>query len=170
MKLPPDLAERLSELRPIHDPPPVSWWPPAPGWWVSALILAVPACFLLWRFFSGRMRRAALAELRSIVGRSDLDDRDYASALSILLKRYAMHCLPGEDVASLTGSAWLEFLDSRLDGDAFQKGPGRVLGGEVYAPGCRVDRRALASLAERWIKKVQCRSGMKGPGLFRRNR
>ena len=33
----------LDQLRDIHLPEPISWWPPAPGWW----ILAVASCALL---------------------------------------------------------------------------------------------------------------------------
>lgn len=39
----------LDQLAPLIDPEPISWWPPAPGWWLLglALLLGLAA---LWRF------------------------------------------------------------------------------------------------------------------------
>jgi hypothetical protein len=36
------------QLRDIHGPDPVSWWPPAPGWWLLALG-TILCLWLLWR-------------------------------------------------------------------------------------------------------------------------
>ena len=33
------LSDPLAELRGYHPPDPVSWWPPAPGWWLLALLI-----------------------------------------------------------------------------------------------------------------------------------
>ena len=38
----------LDQLQPLIDPPPVPWWPPAPGWWLLAVLLPL-AGWGLWR-------------------------------------------------------------------------------------------------------------------------
>ena len=48
--------DMLNQLRDIHAPPAVAWWPPAPGWWVwvgVALLIVV----LLVVFYRRRHRR-----------------------------------------------------------------------------------------------------------------
>ncbi len=155
----------LSALRPIHSPPPVSWWPPAPGWWLLLVLVCVLVIWSILWYLRGRMKRAALKELRQIEDNASLSDREFAAQVSAVLKRYALYCFPRQDVAALTGKAWLEFLDSRARANGFVSGPGRVLAGDVYGPECRVDRKALAELARRWIRRVRPSSSM----FYRKN-
>lgn len=146
----------LSQLRDIHLPPPVSWWPPAPGWWAVAtlvLLLIVLTTWLLSRHRRNRWRRqalAALAQLRST------DDALLLRELSVLLRRIAIGRFPQQEVAALTGDAWLAFLDHTLgdDGSAFRAGPGRALAAGPYAAAVDIDASALLNLCERWIRQL----------------
>lgn len=146
----------LSQLRDIHLPPPVSWWPPAPGWWLLLTVLLVTALVLYWmvrRHRRNAWRRQALQELARLQGS---DDATVASQLSILLRRVAISLYPHEEVAALTGKAWLAFLDDTLgEGTPFQTGAGRALLIGPYAATVEIDSPALLSLAESWIKRVK---------------
>ncbi len=146
-------ADPLAALRPIHAPPPVSWWPPAPGWWILAAVICLLLVWIVMWYLSGRVRRAALRELEGLENSSPLSDRDYAAAVSIILKRYALYCFPEQEVAPLAGRRWLEFLDSTAPRRGFVSGPGSVLA-DVYSTECKVDRDALTRLASQWIKNV----------------
>ena len=145
----------LSQLRDIHLPAPVSWWPPAPGWWVL-LLLALIAAGLVYLFYlhrhRNRWRHIALAELEHL--RGETPDR-LLPELSMLLRRVAISRFPRHDVASLTGDAWLAFLDRALgDGAAFQSGAGKILLSGPYANRADVDAESLLALCERWIKRL----------------
>ena len=37
----------LSQLRDIHTPDPISWWPLAPGWWILAGLVIIGLVFLI---------------------------------------------------------------------------------------------------------------------------
>ncbi len=147
----------LDALRPIHAPPPVSWWPPAPGWWVLFFLLIGLIGALVWLYVAGRLRRSALKELSAIGEDSTLSQREFALGVSHVLKRYAICCFPDENAGMLSGRKWLEFLHAHApSGSDFLSGPGTVLGDGIYAPDCKVDRRELLRLARRWIKGVKC--------------
>ena len=64
----------LDNLFDIVVPPPVSWWPPEPGWYVVgglAIALTVWAAWRGWeRWRAAAYRRAALAELRRLEARA----------------------------------------------------------------------------------------------------
>ena len=168
----PAAADPLAGLRDWHLPEPVSWWPPAPGWWlVAGLTLGAGAlAFALWRrrWRQGAAVRTALSELEALRGQlgTGLAPGGFAAAVSILLRRLALTRFPRERVAGLSGASWLAFLDATGGGDAFSRGPGRMLAELPYrAPGAtgdglperaqqgaQADGVALADLAGRWIR------------------
>ena len=121
----------LATLRPLHAPPRIPWWPPAPGWWIvlSLAILAL-VIFIGWRR-RGVMQRAALHELRSLASLTD-HPVVQAAAVNRLLKRFVRVRWPNTEAASLTGEAWLNFLDTHGGGESFTRGAGRVLGTLPY--------------------------------------
>jgi hypothetical protein len=134
----------LSNLRDIVVPPAVSFWPPAPGWWVVgaaclvAVGIAAAAVVRHWR--RNAYRREALRALEAADGRD----------ISAILKRAALAAFPREQVASLNGAAWLGFLD-RTGGTAFA---GTALLALTY--GGTGDRAAVVTQARRWIERHRC--------------
>ena len=157
----PDPAS-LDRLHDVVVPPPVPWWPPAPGsCWVLGLLLVVVVYFLFKAFFRwqhNRYRREALAEWhRHHAQLTDANTRVAAvGELAVLLKRTALSVFPREEVASLTGPEWRTFLDrsSRMNG--FASETGELLENAAY--GCvgaaQIDEARAndaAMLVHRWI-------------------
>jgi hypothetical protein len=104
-------ADWLKQLAPAHAPTPPGWWPLAPGWWVLAalVLLSVAAAIYWYRRKPNRLRRAALRELQQLEAHAH-DDAHLASALQDLLRRYAIAAFGREQVAHLSGNAWLAFV------------------------------------------------------------
>ena len=71
--------------------------------------------------------------------------------LSNLLRRTALTFYDKDEVASLQGSSWLEFLDKTGKTKEFSQGAGKVLGNEVFQQKVNPDMNALFPLVEKWI-------------------
>lgn len=124
-------------LRDIHLPPPVPWWPLAPGWYVLAggvVLLAVAAWWAWRRYRGGRLARAALAELTAIEQAFDAtgDTAACARALSRLARRVVL-ATPVPGAAAATGDAWLDVLE-RVQGGPCPPALAAVLSGAAYSP------------------------------------
>ncbi|MGU3493050.1 DUF4381 domain-containing protein [Xanthobacteraceae bacterium A53D] len=142
----------LSRLADIAVPPPVPWWPPAPGWWVLACGLLAALVIVAWglaiRHRRNAYRRAALAELAAI---GPAGDPGSAAAVSAILKRAALAAYPRTQVAGLTGQAWLAFLDRTAGSRDFSDGPAATLA--QAAMGAPIgDGPAILAAARRWIR------------------
>jgi hypothetical protein len=174
-------------LHDIHLPGPIAWWPPAPGWWlVAALALALLIAFAL-RYRSGRHRRAALrsvGKVRAALERG-AEPVDCLQRVSTTLRRFAMttadlqsvaalRAVDGvadrpnsDEVAGLTGTRWLRYLDSRWKRDEFSRGAGRFLIAAPYARPETIDRQHaldLTVLCADWLKAQRVRGGVGARG------
>ena len=114
----PDIAS--IPLRDIHLPEPVSWWPLAPGWWITLglLVLAAVVGYLL-KLARERQQltKQSLDEFTRLVSRyqADRDARSLLSDISQLIRRVSITQFEHESIAGLTGDAWLEFLDRTME-------------------------------------------------------
>jgi hypothetical protein len=157
----PDPAS-LDRLHDLVTPPPAPWWPPPTGWcWVLGVLLLIAIYFLFKAFLHwqhNRYRREARAEWRRHRAQlTDMNTRIAAlGALAVLLKRTALSVFPRSEVASLTGSRWLEFLNRTGNMNDFTSETGELLEDAAYEcvePAQLDEARAndAAMLAHRWI-------------------
>jgi len=120
-------------LRDLHLPDPIGWWPLAPGWWLVLLLVATAIGYGTWRAYQQRLynrpRRFALRELKRYEAEY-LEHRNAVTLgkqLSQLLRRGVLAYAPREEVAGLTGEAWLEWLDQGMPLPYFHTEGGRSL-------------------------------------------
>ena len=151
----------------LHDitlPAPVSYLPQTIGWLVAAILILALAVWIGYRV--ARHRRAnqyrgiALARLAEL--EQDLTSPFRTRALAAipqLVKRVTLEAYPRTDVASLSGEAWLEFLDESYGGTDFAGGAGKLLPVLSYVSPTRLEGIPdnelfeLTALIQRWIKK-----------------
>ena len=120
-------------LKDLHLPDPVGWWPLAPGWWfvllvsVIAIAWGIGHVYRRWRF--NAPRRYALDELARIEAdyREHRDPVLLGKQLSELLRRGMLAYASREEVAGLTGDAWLEWLDRGMPVPYFHTEGGKHL-------------------------------------------
>ena len=147
----------LVNLKDIHLPPPVSLWPPAPGWWILAVLL-ISSLFIgsVWIYRQHKKRKPKIEALRilrdlQILYLNSQDEVASLRSLSNLLRRTALTFHDKDAVASLQGSSWLEFLDKTGKTKEFSQGAGKVLGNEVFQQKVNPDMNALFPLVKKWI-------------------
>lgn len=104
----------LSGLADLALPPAVSFWPPAAGIWIAggaaAAMLSVAGWRVLQRYRADAYLRAAIAEIEAAAAGAEPGRADMAESVSTILKRAAMAGFGREQVAALTGAAWISFL------------------------------------------------------------
>lgn len=150
-------TDPVAGLVDIPLPAPVSLWPQT---WPSRILLVVVLVGLVvgtvraihhWRV--NRYRRQALSELKGIEARSaTLPPAELARTLASLLRRTALAAFPRDEVAVLTGAAWLTFLDRTGGGQAFSQGPGRDLEIATYGPAAGADPAGQIHAVRDWIR------------------
>jgi hypothetical protein len=107
----------LDKLHDFYQPPPPAWTPQTVGWYV---VFAIVGLVVIWvvvhnlrRWHANAYRREALRELEDVP----------PGELSSVLKRVALTAWPRERVASLSGEAWLLFLNESARSELFRDAP-----------------------------------------------
>jgi uncharacterized protein DUF4381 len=162
-------ADPLAELRGIHLPAPIGFWPPAPGWWIAAGLLAA-ATLVAFVVVRQRRRSVGVRALRELaaIGRAPAagDLQALGASLAELVRRVALVRF-GARVASLHGASWEAFLREHapekrwLRRKTFAGDAGHVLALAPYVPpgaacltaeGVSIDRDGLLAAARTWIR------------------
>ncbi len=156
---------RLDALADIVVPEAVSFAPVTLGWKLlaGALILAMALAGMAAyrRYRRNRYRRQALAELKALAAAVTQAGPEKAEALRtvpVLLRRVALSADHRTAVASLSGAAWLDYLDARYPGKGFAAGPGRTVEAVGYLPEPQISALesgtvgALLEEVRSWIK------------------
>ena len=161
-----DSEELLAQLADIHLPVAISYWPPAPGWWLLAaalLALFVYAGNKISR--SIRQRRIcehALAELERCYGalaRAEELDPDrlklrFVNEFNSVMRRVALYHFPQANVASLAGVAWVDFIREKGDSSLLNDEIAQALSYGRFQTKIEVDVEALNSLGQQWITSL----------------
>jgi Domain of unknown function (DUF4381) len=143
----------LSGLHDFYQPPPPSWMPQTVGWYVvvGLILLIVGWClyYAIRSWIANRYRRAAVHELQLAP----------VTGMSEVLKRAALAAWPRQQIAFLTGDAWLQFLKESSGIDAFRRNPGNrieevALDSSVSSPS---EEQELRRLASAWIRRHRVR-------------
>ena len=148
------------QLRDIHLPPPVSWWPLAPGWWLVGALLIVTALLIIWlrrRWRQRAYRRTGLQQLHELELRHQQhpDSVPLAAELSRLLRHMAILHYPRHDCAGLEGDAWLRFLDQPFNDQPFSSGVGKALIDSPYRRDATLTNgQELIQLCRRWLQQL----------------
>ncbi len=152
----------LAQLRDIHLPEAISVWPPAPGWWIAGLFVFL-LLFLVGRLIYRSMNRN---RYRTLAVKQLADLKQYSEQPSLylqhfnqLLKQTALAAKPTIDIAGLSGTEWLRFLDVSGKTTQFSQGAGQVLNNGPYAPSTpELDLEALQHLGTQWITRHDFRN------------
>ncbi len=150
----------LAQLKDLHLPPPPGLWPPAPGWWLLAILGCVLIgwgirALLVWRRRNA-YRRQALAQLKQMLADNNFTLNDVIK----LVRRTAISGVEGSPWATLSGPKVLARLDDFSGGELFntfgsidQEAMKTRLYSANDVPLSVVQRDALGQLLRHWIRR-----------------
>lgn len=151
-------TDPLAQLKDIHLPEAISWWPLAPGWYVLLVLIAFAGAFLTLCLY--KRYRYALAKKYALILLTTYE-KDYeqeqnssliSARISELLRRVALVYYPRHQVASLHGKAWLDFLNQTGKGIDFNLVQEMLFEAPFKPRGC-MNLKPLFHSAKLWIQQ-----------------
>ncbi|MDR3504247.1 MAG: DUF4381 domain-containing protein [Legionella sp.] len=152
-------TDPLAQLKDIHLPDAIGWWPLAPGWYavitLIILLIFVLAAYVYRRHRYALAKKQALLLLASYQEAYEKEQNTPTSSAQIseLLRRVALVYYPRAEVASLHGDAWLQFLNQTSKGIDFNAVRALLLDAPFKAADSGIDLSPLFAHAKHWIKQ-----------------
>ncbi len=146
-------------LRDIHLPTAVSWWPPAPGWWIVLGLCLLALLLLVWLIkrsqkiiFQDEARKEFEQRLQGY--KQHADRPQLLRDINALLRRTVLSYYPRKNVAGLTGKVWIEQLHSLSGTDIFDPQTQILLTQAAYMATPPEDLQPLIEQLKSWIEKL----------------
>ena len=144
------------QLRDIHLPDPVSWWPLAPGWY-GVLILLLLAGVLGWwlvkQWRQPSIKKLAARELQRIelAFSQHHNTQQLCSDISVLLRRAAISYKSRDNHAGITGKSWLAYLNRLCGQPLFDQQLAEYLLLAPYQKQSTAPAEKLINVVRQWI-------------------
>lgn len=151
----------LAQLKDIYLPARVSqWWPLAYGWWLLlGLIVLTFIIFLIilhYRKKRNSYKDSIVNDFRRTIEETQQNKpKEALQNISVYLKRVALQKFPNQEIKTLHGEQWLEFLDSKMKKQNFKNTKANMLANSYRA--IELDRQTLneiLTVAEQWLRRV----------------
>ncbi len=162
------------QLQDIHLPESASIWPLAIGWWILLFLILFASSWLIIKAIKRakqrKHRRMILSKFEVLETKLKTNPSNATIAeINTLLRQLAITYYPRIEIASLTGSDWLQFLDKSGDTHEFSRGAGRILIEAPYQLEKQLDKQTnkqsehkienlnineFTPLIKNWVKKV----------------
>ena len=113
-------TDPLANLRDIHLPGEVSWWPLAPGWWILFVVIIGLSLWGLYRWRKQQQRLVLVKEVETELNSIKQQfaehntSRQLVSDYSQLLRRLLVLHKGRQFAANLTGEQWIDCLRDYL--------------------------------------------------------
>lgn len=150
----------LQQLKDIHLPQAVHMWPMAPGWLVLYVLLIATVLYAIYFWYQSKRKKytvkfalAKLDKLEQLLAKNP-EKINIAAEISTLLRRTALYYFRREEIASLTGKQWLDFLNRSGETTHFTQETKRLLTDAPYQKEVSNDLTPLFTLARAWLMTI----------------
>ncbi len=148
--------------RDIHLPDPVSWWPPAMGWWfllLFSLVLIGLLIVFVRRLRKPVLKKSAKAEVTAVLEayNEHHDKHLLIQQLSISLKRIGISYLQRNEMAGLSGLEWYEKINSLVEKNQFSEDVIKLLSQGPYQKKLDLEDKTVNDLIQQtqlWVSAL----------------
>jgi len=151
-------ADALTQLKDIHLPEAISWWPLAPGWYVIMLLILLLIAGLGYLIHKKHLHALAKNQALTILDsyneqyEKDRNVQMTSARISELLRRVALVYFPRSEVASLHGDEWITFLNKTGKKVDFTPVKAMLLD-SPFKTAETINLKPLITRAQLWIKQ-----------------